>query len=87
MADAGARAGETLRGALERTLCDAIRCGALRDGVRLPSSRALAQALGVSRGVVSDAYGSSRRRASSSRAPRARRSSRRSLGRRPPPRA
>jgi GntR family transcriptional regulator/MocR family aminotransferase len=51
------RAGETLRGALERTLCDAIRSGALRDGVRLPSSRALAHALGVSRGVVSDAYG------------------------------
>jgi GntR family transcriptional regulator/MocR family aminotransferase len=51
------RPGETLRGALERTLCDAIRSGALRDGVRLPSSRALAHALGVSRGVVSDAYG------------------------------
>ena len=51
------RSGETLRGALERTLRDAIRGGALRDGVRLPSSRELAQALGVSRGVVSDAYG------------------------------
>jgi len=49
--------GETLRAALERTLRDAIRAGALRDGVRLPSSRGLAQALGVSRGVVSDAYG------------------------------
>jgi GntR family transcriptional regulator/MocR family aminotransferase len=49
--------GETLRAALERTLRDAIRAGALRDGVRLPSSRALADALGVSRGVVSDAYG------------------------------
>ena len=57
MADAGAPPGETLRAALERTLRDAIRSGALRDGVRLPSSRALAQALGVSRGVVSDAYG------------------------------
>src|SRR5512132_703999 len=51
------RSGETVRAALERTLRDAIRAGALRDGVRLPSSRALAQALGVSRGVVSDAYG------------------------------
>jgi GntR family transcriptional regulator / MocR family aminotransferase len=49
--------GETLRAALGRTLRDAIRAGALREGVRLPSSRALADALGVSRGVVSDAYG------------------------------
>jgi len=49
--------GETLRAALERTLREAIRTGALRESVRLPSSRALAQALGVSRGVVSDAYG------------------------------
>jgi GntR family transcriptional regulator/MocR family aminotransferase len=48
---------ETLRAALERTLRDAIRAGALRTGVRLPSSRVLAQALGVSRGVVRDAYG------------------------------
>ena len=49
--------GETLRAALERTLRDAILSGALRVGVRLPSSRALARELGVSRGVVSDAYG------------------------------
>jgi GntR family transcriptional regulator/MocR family aminotransferase len=49
--------GETLRSALERTLRDAILSGALREGVRLPASRALAGALGVSRGVVSDAYG------------------------------
>jgi GntR family transcriptional regulator/MocR family aminotransferase len=49
--------GETLRACLYRTVCDAIRSGALRDGVRLPSSRALAQTLGVSRGVVTDAYG------------------------------
>src|SRR5512132_2612885 len=48
--------GETLRAALRRALRDAIRAGALRDGVRLPASRALAQRLGVSRGVVSDAY-------------------------------
>ena len=51
------RKGETLRSALERTLRDAILSGALREGVRLPASRALAGALGVSRGVVSDAYG------------------------------
>lgn len=51
------RPGETLRAALGRTLRDAIREGALREGVRLPSSRTLALSLGVSRGVVSDAYG------------------------------
>jgi GntR family transcriptional regulator / MocR family aminotransferase len=48
--------GETLRGALERGLRDAILSGALREGVRLPASRALARELGVSRGVVSEAY-------------------------------
>jgi GntR family transcriptional regulator/MocR family aminotransferase len=48
--------GETLRSALERTLRDAIVSGALKPGVRLPASRALAHDLGVSRGVVSDAY-------------------------------
>ncbi|MGI8711787.1 MAG: PLP-dependent aminotransferase family protein [Solirubrobacteraceae bacterium] len=50
------RARETLRDALERTLRDAILAGSLRAGVRLPASRALARGLGVSRGVVSDAY-------------------------------
>ncbi len=48
--------GETLRGALERTLREAIVDGALRPGVALPSSRTLATELGVSRGVVTDAY-------------------------------
>jgi GntR family transcriptional regulator/MocR family aminotransferase len=48
--------GETLRRALERTLRDAIRSGALRTGVALPASRALAAQLGVSRGVVTDVY-------------------------------
>ncbi|MGA9113421.1 MAG: PLP-dependent aminotransferase family protein [Candidatus Dormiibacterota bacterium] len=47
---------ETLRGALERSLREAIRAGALRPGVPLPSSRTLAASLGVSRGVVTDAY-------------------------------
>jgi GntR family transcriptional regulator/MocR family aminotransferase len=51
------RQGETLRAALERTLREEIHSGALRAGMRLPSSRALAQSLGVSRGVVRDAYG------------------------------
>ncbi len=51
------RSGETLRAALERTLRQEIRSGALRAGLRLPASRHLAAQLGVSRGVVSDAYG------------------------------
>ena len=51
------RAGETLRAALGRALREAILTGALRAGVRLPASRAFARQLGVSRGVVSDAYG------------------------------
>ena len=50
------RPGETLRRGLERTLRDAILEGALREGVRLPASRVLALQLGVSRGVVTDAY-------------------------------
>jgi GntR family transcriptional regulator / MocR family aminotransferase len=50
------RPGETLRAALERALRDAIREGALRAGVRLPSSRRLAAQMGVSRGVASDVY-------------------------------
>ena len=48
--------GETLRAALERALRRAIREGALRAGVRLPSSRRLATQVGVSRGVASDVY-------------------------------
>jgi GntR family transcriptional regulator/MocR family aminotransferase len=48
--------GESLRAALRRVLRDAIGAGALRAGVRLPASRVLARHLGVSRGVVSDAY-------------------------------
>ena len=50
------RPGETLRAGLERTLRDAILSGALRAGVSLPASRKLATELGVSRGVVTDAY-------------------------------
>ena len=48
------------RGPLQRQVEDqlraAIRSGRLVAGERLPSSRALAADLGVSRGVVSDAY-------------------------------
>jgi GntR family transcriptional regulator/MocR family aminotransferase len=46
----------TLRRQLEARLRDAVRSGALPDGARLPSTRALAAQLGVSRGVVIDAY-------------------------------
>jgi GntR family transcriptional regulator/MocR family aminotransferase len=49
--------GETLRTALARTLRAAIADGALRPGAELPSSRALATQLGVSRGVATDAIG------------------------------
>ncbi len=41
---------------MERTIREAILTRALRAGVRLPASRTLAQQLGVSRGVVSDAF-------------------------------
>ena len=48
--------GTTLRRRLRDSLRDAIRTGRLPPGARLPSSRALAADLGVSRGVVLDAY-------------------------------
>jgi GntR family transcriptional regulator/MocR family aminotransferase len=47
---------EPLRRQLENTLRAAIDDGSLPDGTRLPSSRSLAEQLGVSRGVVVDAY-------------------------------
>jgi GntR family transcriptional regulator/MocR family aminotransferase len=48
--------GRSLRGQLEAELRDAIRSGRLHAGTALPSSRALARELGVSRGVVVEAY-------------------------------
>src|SRR5918999_4262670 len=45
-----------LRAQLEEQLRDSVRSGHLAPGVALPSSRALADELGVSRGVVVDAY-------------------------------
>ena len=42
---------------IERSIRDDIRGGRLAAGSRLPSSRALASELGVSRGVVTEAYG------------------------------
>jgi GntR family transcriptional regulator/MocR family aminotransferase len=52
------RAGELpLHEQLERSLRENIRCGRLPAGTRLPSTRGLAIELGVSRGVVTEAYG------------------------------
>jgi GntR family transcriptional regulator / MocR family aminotransferase len=45
-----------LRAQLERSLREAIRAGRLRPGVRLPSTRALAGDLQITRGVVIAAY-------------------------------
>jgi GntR family transcriptional regulator / MocR family aminotransferase len=42
---------------IERSLRERIRAGGLAADARLPSTRALASALGVSRGVVTEAYG------------------------------
>ena len=50
------RAGAPLHAQLEAQLRDGVRDGRLAAGVRLPSSRALAGELGVSRGVVVEAY-------------------------------
>ena len=50
------RSRETLRASVERMVREAIAGGALRPGVRLPSSRSLAAQLGVSRGVTTEAY-------------------------------
>ncbi|MGN6168509.1 MAG: PLP-dependent aminotransferase family protein [Solirubrobacteraceae bacterium] len=47
---------EPLRAQLERELRAAIRGGRMRAGAKLPSSRGLAEALGVSRGVIVEAY-------------------------------
>ncbi|WP_159057615.1 GntR family transcriptional regulator, partial [Streptomyces scabiei] len=53
VADAPARArGRTLQAALR----EAIRSGRLSRGTRLPASRELAADLGVSRGLVTEAY-------------------------------
>jgi len=47
---------EPLRAQLEHELREAIRSGRLAPGERLPSSRTMAQELGVSRGLVTDCY-------------------------------
>jgi glucose 1-dehydrogenase len=50
------RSPDTLARQLQAGLRDAIRSGRLTAGTRLPASRVLAEDLGVSRGVVVDAY-------------------------------
>jgi GntR family transcriptional regulator/MocR family aminotransferase len=47
---------EPLRAQLEDAICAAITGGGAPPGTRLPASRVLAEALHVSRGVVSEAY-------------------------------
>ncbi len=42
---------------LECALRENIRCGSLSAGTRLPSTRGLAAELGISRGVITEAYG------------------------------
>lgn len=48
--------GRSLRARAEHALREAVRSGRLAAGTRLPSTRALAVELGVSRGVVVDTY-------------------------------
>ncbi|MGB8876676.1 MAG: GntR family transcriptional regulator, partial [Solirubrobacteraceae bacterium] len=48
--------GRSLRARLEHALREAMRSGRLSADERLPSTRDLAVGLGVSRGVVVDAY-------------------------------
>lgn len=54
--DLDAAPGTTLRRRAEHALREAVRSGRLAPGTRLPSTRALAAQLGVSRGVVVEAY-------------------------------
>lgn len=48
--------GRGVRDGLEQALRQAVRSGRLAPGSRLPSSRALAQDLGIARNTVADAY-------------------------------
>ena len=53
---------EPLRSQLETGVREAIRAGRLRPDERLPSTRALATALSVSRGLVVECFDQLRRR-------------------------
>ncbi len=48
--------GPRVRAGLEDALRDAVRVGRLDPGAQLPSSRTLAQDLGIARNTVADAY-------------------------------
>lgn len=48
--------GTRVRAALEAGLREAVRSGRLHSGTRLPSSRSLAQDLGIARNTVAEAY-------------------------------
>lgn len=52
-----AQGGAPIHEQIEQALREGIRSGRLAAGARLPSSRSLAAQLGLSRGVVSEAYG------------------------------
>jgi GntR family transcriptional regulator/MocR family aminotransferase len=54
--DLDSEPGRSLRARLEHALREAVRSGRLPPGTRLPSTRSLCTELGVSRGVVVDAY-------------------------------
>jgi GntR family transcriptional regulator/MocR family aminotransferase len=54
--DLDAAPGRTLRARAEHALREAVRSGRIPPGSRLPATRALATQLGVSRGVVVEAY-------------------------------
>ena len=54
--DLDTASGRTLRARAEHALREAVRSGRLPPGAKLPATRALAQQLGVSRGVVVEAY-------------------------------
>jgi len=54
--DLASAPGRTLRARAEHALREAVRSGRLAPGSRLPATRALAAQLGVSRGVVVEAY-------------------------------
>jgi GntR family transcriptional regulator/MocR family aminotransferase len=54
--DLDSASGATLRARAEHALREAVRSGRLPPGSRLPATRALAAQLGVSRGVVVEAY-------------------------------
>lgn len=54
--DLESASGRSLRAQVEHALREAVRSGRLAPGTRLPSTRSLCAELGVSRGVVVDAY-------------------------------